>query len=42
MKTQNPTFKATIIDAGGGGALAEVPFDVAEGKEVIHHCELER
>jgi hypothetical protein len=24
------TFKATIIDAGGGGAFVEVPFDVKE------------
>ncbi|NJC99018.1 MAG: antitermination protein NusB [Anaerolineales bacterium] len=24
------TFKATIIDAGGGGAFVEVPFDVEE------------
>ncbi|MDX1377994.1 MAG: YdeI/OmpD-associated family protein [Anaerolineales bacterium] len=24
------TFKATIIDAGGGGAFVEIPFDVEE------------
>jgi hypothetical protein len=26
--TKKHTFKATIIDAGGGGAFVEVPFDV--------------
>lgn len=26
--TKKHTFKATILDAGGGGAFVEVPFDV--------------
>jgi hypothetical protein len=26
--TKTHTFKATILDAGGGGAFVEVPFDV--------------
>lgn len=28
MKSKKHTFKATILDAGGGGAFVEVPFDV--------------